>query len=257
MMDNKLIFGMFVILFILPSATAISSKDLKDYDYVGTSIFLEQGYSYEMVFNINDNFDIIYPEDNILLSFVSRENETVESSSTILYTCLSDTATPNSGTLRLSQFLFINNTPTFRDLIDLGAAAIYKRQFVSLKLLTVPANLQSLTTTPIYDAASDETNNLKLGQKCFFTAVGQDMYLDVVALPRSDRSINAVFYVPNEMTGELVNNVEESLNSGFDVIRLILIATGLLLLLFIIIFAYKLLVYFVNQVRGNKEDEQQ
>jgi hypothetical protein len=99
----------------------------------------------------------------------------------------------------------------------------------------------------------EETSHTKYSNLCYVTMHGNDAMLEIHYRPMIQSPLSKAFQIPDEATNEIIQRTGHTLTAAFDVIKLVIIAAGLVLLIFIIVFMAKVFMFFVKKLKVRKQ----
>jgi hypothetical protein len=115
----------------------------------------------------------------------------------------------------------------------------------TLQLNSGSSGLSSLSTT--------EATFTKYSMRCYATIIGDDAWITFTFKAKVENQLMKAFAVSDDATNEIIQRTGHTLTAAFDVIKLVIIAAGLVLLIFIIVFMAKVFMFFVKKLKVRKQ----
>ncbi len=97
--------------------------------------------------------------------------------------------------------------------------------------------------------STEEASHTKYSNLCYVTMHGNDAMLEIHYRPQIQSPLAKAFELPDSATNEIIQRIGHTLTAAFDIIKLVIIATGLILLVFIIVFMAKVFMFFIKKLR--------
>jgi len=105
--------------------------------------------------------------------------------------------------------------------------------------------LPSLSTT--------EAASTKYSMRCYATITGDDAWITFTFKAKVENQLMKAFAISDDATNEIIQRTGHTLSAGFDIIKLVIIAAGLVLLIFIFVFMAKSFMFFIKKLRIRRQ----
>jgi hypothetical protein len=93
----------------------------------------------------------------------------------------------------------------------------------------------------------EDSQNLGWYQRCTITPTGEDVKVRVIVFPRIN---NDLYRLSDNAMSNLVRESFITLDAIYDLVRMLLIVTSIILIFFIFVFVWKTFAYFVSRIRS-------